>query len=86
MNQCDNITPGVKPPRDNPTITLGLNPSRLISLARTDQDAKKVDLILNEVNPGASKSVPDPYYGHGDGFKLVFEMLSQACEIIVKRL
>ena len=62
------------------------NYSAIISLARTDQDAKKVDLILNEVNPGASKSVPDPYYGHGDGFKLVFEMLSQACEIIVKRL
>ena len=62
------------------------NYSSIISLARKDNDSKKVHLILNEINPGSSESVPDPYYGHGDGFKLVFEMLSQACDIIVKRL
>ena len=46
----------------------------------------KVKLILNEVNPNANKSVPDPYYGGKEGFEKVFEMLDQACTIIAEKL
>ncbi|MGS0675266.1 low molecular weight protein-tyrosine-phosphatase [Shewanella sp. 125m-1] len=30
--------------------------------------------------------VPDPYYGAGDGFELVLELLDNSCEQLVKRI
>ena len=30
--------------------------------------------------------VPDPYYGDGRGFELVFEMVERACPKILERL
>lgn len=48
-----------------------------------DQEAK-VHLIMNVVQPGANRNVPDPYYDD-NGFRLVFEMLTEACEEIVDR-
>lgn len=62
------------------------NYSSIISLSKTENDRRKVDLILNEINPKSFDSVPDPYYGEGDGFKTVFEMLDEACNIIVQKL
>ena len=44
---------------------------------------KKVNLLLNELQPGENKSVPDPWYGNEDGYHLVFEMVDKACEEIV---
>ena len=62
------------------------NYANIISLARNQSDRDKVDVILNELNPKAFESVPDPYYGEGDGFKIVFEMLDRACDSIVRKL
>ena len=62
------------------------NYANIISLARNQSDRDKVDVILNELNPKAFASVPDPYYGKGDGFKIVFEMLNRACDSIVGKL
>ena len=62
------------------------NYANIISLARNQSDRDKVDVILNELNPKAFESVPDPYYGEGDGFKIVFEMLDRACDNIVGKL
>lgn len=45
----------------------------------------KIKMILNEVNAGENRSVPDPYYGN-DGFQLVFDLLDEACEKIAKNL
>ena len=45
---------------------------------RNQSDRNKVDLILNEINPKSFDSVPDPYYGNGDGFQKVFDMLNEA--------
>ena len=39
------------------------NYSKIISLARNQEDMDKVDLILNEIYPNEFQSVPDPYYG-----------------------
>lgn len=47
--------------------------------------AEKVDLILNELFPGENREVPDPWYGGEDGFHQVFEMLDQACEVIISK-
>ena len=62
------------------------NYNDVISLARNEEDKKKVKLILNEVFPGENVEVPDPYYGGHNGFQKVFQMLDQACEIIAKKV
>ena len=43
-------------------------------------------MILNEIHPNKNESVPDPYYGGKQGFKNVYNMLDEACEIIANKL
>jgi len=62
------------------------NYSNIISLARDQSDRDKVDVILNELTPKSYDSVPDPYYGAGDGFQIVYDMLDNACDAIVRKL
>ena len=62
------------------------NYSNIISLARNQSDRDKVDVILNELTPKSYDSVPDPYYGAGDGFQIVYDMLDNACDAIVRKL
>ena len=62
------------------------NYASILSNARNQSDRNKVDLILNEINPKSFESVPDPYYGQGDGFQKVYDMLDEACDMIVKKL
>lgn len=47
-----------------------------------DDQKQKVKMILNVLEPGMNRQVPDPYYN--DGFDRVFEMLDKACEGIVE--
>jgi len=58
----------------------------VIALATSTEDVEKVDLILNAVNPGENRSVPDPYYGGKDGFDKVYSMLEESCSAIVEKL
>lgn len=58
----------------------------VIKLANTEAERRKVSLILNEIFPNENVDVPDPYYGGDSGFENVFKMLTEACEIIAKRL
>ncbi|WP_034921233.1 low molecular weight protein-tyrosine-phosphatase [Gillisia sp. CAL575] len=62
------------------------NYSDVISLARNEEDKKKVKLILDEIFPGENVDVPDPYQGLAEGFKNVYRMLDEACEIIAAKL
>lgn len=62
------------------------NYASIISISRNENDRNKVELILNEINPKLCDSVPDPYYGEGDGFQKVYNMLDEACNIIVSKL
>ena len=48
-------------------------------------DAGKTSLIMDEVSPGKHEEVPDPWFGGEDGYHLVFDMLSKACDVIVER-
>ncbi len=62
------------------------NFSDVISLAKNEEQKKKVKLILNEVFPGENVDVPDPYQGGQQGFENVYQMLNEACEIIAKKI
>ncbi len=63
----------------------GNNLKDVLSLAKTEKQKRKVDLILNEVFPGENRSVPDPYYGN-DGFEHVFNLLDSACDRIIEQI
>lgn len=43
----------------------------------------KVDLLLNLSFPGENRKVPDPYFGGGNGFQEVYELVDHACEIFI---
>ena len=61
------------------------NYSKIISLARNQEDMDKVDLILNEIYPEEYKSVPDPFYGGDEGFQNIYNLLETSCEVIAKK-
>ncbi len=58
----------------------------VLSLARNENDKSKVKLMLSELPNSSHKSVPDPYFGGEEGFQLVFDLLSQACENVALKL
>lgn len=58
----------------------------VIEMARNENDIIKVKMILNEVFPNENLDVPDPYSGGDYGFKNVYNMLDQACEVIAKKI
>lgn len=62
------------------------NYNYVIDLARNGEDKAKVKMILNEVFPNENLDVPDPYYGGEFGFRNVYFMLDQACDLIAKKL
>ena len=64
----------------------GSNLSDIVSLANSNEDIGKVLLILNEINPEDNAPVPDPYYGGDNGFEKVYQLLDEACEMIIKKI
>lgn len=65
------------------------NARHLRGLARTGADRAKVRL-LREFDPasagGPDLDVPDPYYGHGDGFDRVIDLVDAACRGLLDEL
>ena len=61
------------------------NYSKIISLAKNQNEIDKVDLILNEISPGKYQSIPDPYYGGKKGFEDIFDLLEKSCNQIIKK-
>lgn len=62
------------------------NHADILDLADSDAQAAKVRLMLNEIYPGQNMSVPDPYYGGGEGFEHVYDMLSNAADKVLGEL
>ena len=62
------------------------NYAHLISLASNETERNKIRMILNEINPNAYQSVPDPYYGGENGFQEVYNMLDKACDKIIQNI
>ena len=60
------------------------NYAQLISLSSCETERNKIRMILNEINPNAYHSVPDPYYGGENGFQDVYNMLDKACYKIIQ--
>ena len=58
----------------------------LRSMTQNKEYKDKVKMILNEINPNLFESVPDPYYGGGNGFEIVYNMLDKACDEILKKI
>lgn len=61
------------------------NYDNIIRLASSDEDRKKVKLILNETQPGSNAEVPDPYYGGDQGFQHVIDLLTVAVDNAINR-
>ena len=59
------------------------NYNEVCKLASSRSGLEKVKLILNELQPGSNKQVPDPYFGGEEGFEAVFQMLDKACDKII---
>jgi protein-tyrosine phosphatase len=53
-------------------------------LARTVGDMDKVDYIMNLLSPEENKHIPDPWYGDSEEFEVVYQMLDEACDAMVR--
>lgn len=62
-----------------------LNYNNVLNMTNNEQEANKVKMIMNEIEPGKNINVPDPYYGGAEGFKNVFKMLDRATDSIIEK-
>lgn len=62
------------------------NYENVLQLASTEEEKQKVELILNLIDPGQNKEVPDPYFGGQEGFEKVFQLLDQCTDQIARQL
>lgn len=58
----------------------------LKSLARNENDRKKIFLMTDFCTTTNYDSVPDPYYGGASGFELVLDILEDACAGLLNEL
>lgn len=49
----------------------------------TEKNDRKVTFILDLLYPGENREVPDPWYGTEKDYRLVFDLLSQACDKLI---
>jgi protein-tyrosine phosphatase len=54
--------------------------------AKDDKDKAKLDFLMNVIEPGRNKPVPDPYHGDLESGKKTYEILIQACNKIADTL
>jgi protein-tyrosine phosphatase len=59
------------------------NYKHLKSWALHKEEEDKIKLIMEELHPGETISVPDPYFDD-KGFETVFDMLDKACDRIIE--
>lgn len=62
------------------------NRENVLKLARNDEDAAKVDLLLNLSYPGEDMEVPDPYFGGDEGFQHVYQLVDDATDQLIKEM
>jgi len=60
------------------------NMKDVLDLVRNENDRKKVDYLLNAIEPGSSKTVPDPYLSGVEEYEKVFISLEKACHKIAQ--
>ena len=47
-------------------------------------DMSRVEIFLNELEPGSNASVPDPWYGNEDGYVTVYDLINKTCDNIIR--
>ncbi len=62
------------------------NYQNIAVMSDDEADIQKVKMILNEIYPNENRNVPDPYYGGDQGFKNVYRMLDEACNVVASKL
>ena len=62
------------------------NRETILSLARTENDRKKVKLFLNEAYPAKDLPVPDPYFGGDEGFESVYQLINKAASAFLNKI
>ncbi|MGI8893740.1 MAG: low molecular weight protein-tyrosine-phosphatase [Bacteroidia bacterium] len=62
------------------------NHRNVMSLVKNEEHKSKVDFLLNKSYLKSNMNVPDPYFGGEDGFEHVYNLIDQACEVIVEEL
>lgn len=55
------------------------------NISKEKFDEQKVDLFLNELQPGQNDDVPDPWYGPEQGYHEVFAIISKGCKKIIEK-
>jgi len=60
------------------------NRNDVLDLVRNENDRKKVDYLMNTIEPGSNKTVPDPYLNGVEDYEKVFISLEKACHKIVQ--
>lgn len=58
----------------------------LKSVARKENDRKKIFLMTDFCNNKKYDSVPDPYYGGDAGFEMVLDILEDSCAGLIRNL
>jgi len=48
-----------------------------------EKNDRKVTMILDLLYPGENREVPDPWYGTEKDYRLVFDLLSRACDKLI---
>lgn len=54
-------------------------------IAGTSFDHQKAILFLDELYPGTSQNLKDPYYGTKKDFEDVYDLIDKTCEAIITR-
>jgi protein-tyrosine phosphatase len=54
-------------------------------ISQAHWNADKVSLLMDELYPGTSQEVPDPWYGTEKDYHIVFDMISRACDKIISK-
>lgn len=62
------------------------NYANIVALDRKGEYKHKVFPMVQFCKIHQVKKVPDPYYGGDDGFRLVLDILEDACEGLLKRI
>ncbi len=62
------------------------NVSDLKSMARNEDDKKRIFLMTDFCSDQSYDSVPDPYYGGAAGFELVLDILEDACAGLIRKV
>ena len=61
------------------------NHANLLAISAPDT-AHKVQLFLDFAPDEPNKSVPDPYYGQGNGFEIVLDMIEEASQGLLSEI